>query len=209
VEAAVYEAFRSRGARMAFPPIIGSGINSTVLHYDQNSAKLRRGDLVIVDIGARLGRYCGDLTRAYPVGGEFSQRQRDLYNTVLLAHKLAVQGFRPGEDTLRSLDSRCKEMLKSTPMRAKDHAGKEQTMEQFMPHRLSHFLGLDVHDVGDPDPPLEPGCVITIEPGIYIPSEAIGVRLEDDYLVTENGLERLGPTLEKNPDVVQAAMQPL
>jgi Xaa-Pro aminopeptidase len=207
VEAAIYATFRSRGAHMAFPPIVGSGANSTVLHYEQNSAKMHWGDLVVVDIGARLGAYCGDLTRTYPVGGEFSQRQRDVYNAVLAAHTQTVRSFRPGEETLKSLDVRCKELLKASPLRARDSSGKDQTLEKFMPHRVSHFLGLDVHDVGDPDPPLVPGCVITIEPGVYVPSEAIGVRLEDDYLVTESGLERIGPTLEKNADVVQAAMK--
>jgi Xaa-Pro aminopeptidase len=195
VEAAVFSAFRARGAGLAFATIAGAGVNGTVLHYEANRAKLQDGDAVVVDIGALVGRYCGDLTRTYPVGGRFSPRQREVYGLVLAAHRHVVESFRHGEDTLRDLTDRCKAFLKESPLRAKDAAGVEKTMDEFMPHGLSHHLGLDVHDVGDREAPLTPGNVITIEPGLYIPTEGIGVRLEDDYLVTETGLKRLGPEL--------------
>jgi len=197
VEGAIFEAFRRRDAVPAFASIVGAGARGAVLHYDKNNRQMEKGDLVVVDIGARFGYYCGDLTRTYPVGGEVSARQREIYNLVLDAHERAVSSYRPGEDTLKMLSDRCKEFLKDSPLRSRNDKGEEQTMNLFMPHGLSHHLGLDVHDVGDPEEPLRPGNVITIEPGIYLPAEGIGVRIEDDYLVTETGLERLGPELEK------------
>jgi Xaa-Pro aminopeptidase len=207
VEAAILQTFRSHGARLAFPPIVGAGVNGTVLHYEENAHLMRAGDLVVVDIGARVGHYGGDLTRTYPVGGVFSPRQREIYALVLDAHERAVSGYKPGEDTLPSLNARCKAFLTDSPLRAKDRTGVEQTMNTFMPHRLGHHLGLDVHDVGDPELPLTPGNVITVEPGLYIPSEGIGVRIEDNYLVTPTGLERLGPPLEREIEAIEAAMR--
>jgi len=207
VEARVYEAFRSRGAVPAFASIVGGGANATVLHYEQNSASLNEGDLVVVDIGARLGQYCGDLTRTYPVGGRFGPRQREVYETVLNAHRQIVATFKPGQDRLDDLTKRCKETLKELPLRSKDAGGEEKTMEHFMPHSIGHHLGMDVHDVGDAEQPLTPGNVITVEPGLYLPAEGIGVRIEDDYLVTPTGLERLGPPLEVEVEEVEAAMR--
>ena len=123
-----------------------------------------------MDIGAKLGGYCGDLTRSYPVGGKFSLRQRELYALVLEAHERAVSGYQPGLDTLKDLTDRCKAFLKDSHLRGNDASGAETTMNVFMPHGLAHHLGLDVHDAGDPLLRLAPGNVITIEPGIYIPS---------------------------------------
>ncbi|HLK54929.1 MAG TPA: Xaa-Pro aminopeptidase [Chthonomonadaceae bacterium] len=197
VEAAIYAAFRNRGAHLGFASIVGGGINGSVLHYEDNDQPLRAGDAVVVDIGARFGHYTGDITRTYPVGGTFSPRQRELYALVLDAHERAISGYRPGQDTLLDLTDRCKAFFKDSPLHGVDSSGKEQTLDVFMPHGLSHHLGLDVHDLGDRELPLAPGNVITIEPGLYIPSEGIGIRIEDDYLVTETGLERLGPPLEK------------
>ncbi len=221
VEAAIFAAFRSEGATTGFPTIVGSGFNATVLHYEDNNQSMQEGDLVVVDIGARHGHYSGDITRTYPVGGKFSPRQRAIYQLTLDAHRDVVTGYRPGEDTLQSLNERCKQFLRRSPFRATDRAGTEQTMDLFMPHRLGHHLGLDVHDLtallgshslgvygGDGrELPLSPGAVITIEPGIYIPSESLGVRLEDDYLVTETGLERLGPPLAIEIEELEAIMQ--
>ena len=206
IEARVFEAFRSRGATLAFASIVGGGARGTVLHYEQNNQRLQEGDMVVIDIGARFGSYCGDLTRSYPVGGRFSPRQREIYSLVLDSHERAVSNYRPGMDTLKDLNDRCKEFLKESPLRSQNEKGEEQTMNVFMPHSLSHHLGLDVHDAGDPEDPLRAGNVITIEPGIYLPAEGIGVRLEDDYLVTETGLVLLGPDLEKEPAALERAM---
>jgi Xaa-Pro aminopeptidase len=221
VEAAIFAAFRSRGAVNGFPAIVGAGLNATVLHYEDNDQLLREGDLVVVDIGARHGRYSGDITRTYPVGGKFAPRQREIYDLVLAAHRNVIATYRPGEDTLQALNDRCKQFLQQSPLRARNQSGTEQTMDMFMPHRLGHHLGLDVHDLtallgsnslglyGEDgfEKPLTPGAVITVEPGVYIPSESLGVRLEDDYLVTETGLERLGPPLAIESDEVEALMQ--
>lgn len=221
VEAAIFAAFRSRGAVPGFPTIVGSGFNATVLHYEDNDRVMQQGELVVVDIGARLGRYNGDITCTYPVGGRFAPRQREVYQLVLDAHQSVVQGYQPGKDTLQTLNDRCKAFLRESSLRGRDHTGNEQTMDLFMPHRLSHHLGLEVHDltaligsnslgVYGPDgteQPLSPGAVITVEPGIYIPSESLGVRLEADYLVTETGLERLGPPLPFEIEALEALMQ--
>lgn len=221
VEAAIFATFRRQGAVNGFPTIVGSGFNATVLHYEDNDQLLQEGDLVVVDIGARYGHYSGDITRTYPVGGRFSPRQREIYQLVLAAHRDVVTGYRPGEDTLQALNDRCKQFLRRSSLRAKDQTGAEQTMDLFMPHRLSHHLGLDVHDLtallgsnilgvyGEDglEKPLAPGAVITIEPGLYLPSESLGVRLEDDYLVTETGLERLGPSLAIEIEELEAIMQ--
>lgn len=207
VEADVFRAFRGRGAVPSFGSIVGGGVNGTTLHYEDNAAPLRRGDLVVVDIGARAGHYAGDLTRTYPVGGTFSPRQREVYALVLAAHEHAVAECRVGRDSLDAINDRCKEFLKQSPLRSTDVAGKEREMDHFMPHSLGHHLGLDVHDVGDREAPLEPGNVITIEPGLYLPAEGIGVRIEDDYLVTKSGLERLGPPVPRTIDEIEAAMR--
>ncbi len=201
VEAKVLEAFRSRGATLAFPAIIGAGNRAAVLHYEDNDQKMNPGDLVVVDIGARLDGYNGDLTRTYPVGGAeaMSPRQKEIYDLVLRAHRHAVETFTVGTDSRGTLDLRVKEWLDASPLRSKEADGLEKTMRTFMPHGLGHHLGLDVHDMiaqDDLENPLPVGSVITIEPGLYLPSEGIGVRLEDDYLVTETGLRRLGEGLE-------------
>jgi len=206
VEAAVFEAFRSRGAGLAFGVIVGGGVNGTILHYEDNNETLKRGDLVVVDIGAKVGAYCGDITRTYPVGGVFGEREREIYNLVLEAHRRTISEYKPC-DTLQNLTDRCKAFYKESSLRSKDAAGAEQTLDNFMPHGLSHHLGLDVHDVGDRETPLAPGQVITVEPGLYLPAEKIGVRIEDDYLVTETGLQLLGPPLESDADEIEAAMR--
>jgi Xaa-Pro aminopeptidase len=206
VEAEILAEFRRQGAKLAFAGIVGAGPNATVLHYEDNNRVMQEGEVVVVDIGARWGHYCGDLTRAYPVGGHLSPRQRDIYDQVLAAHEQVVTSYQPGVDTLKTLTDRCKQIMKDSPLRGKDGDGVEQTMDAFMPHGITHHLGLYVHDVGDQEPPLTPGNVITIEPGLYIPSEGIGIRIEDDYLVTATGLQRLGPPLEKAADAVERAM---
>ena len=207
VEAEVLKAFRKNDAGLSFGSIVGSGLRATVLHYENNNQQMKQGELVVVDIGATCGNYCGDLTRAYPVGGTFdSDRKKEIYNLVLGAYRLTVEKFKPGIDTLKDLDDRVKEFLKNSPLRAKNEKGEEKTMDVFMPHSLGHHLGLDVHDVFYPHFPLVLGCVITVEPGIYIPSESIGVRLEDDFLVTSAGLQRLGLPLEITVEELEGAM---
>jgi len=192
VDGAVYAAFRSAGAEgMAFPTIVGSGYNATTLHYDQNVGVCRDGELVVVDIGARYGYYCGDLTRTYPVNGKFSDRQREIYELVLEAHDRVAEAMRPGISVFD---------LRKIAFGIFENSGvrdpKTETLGQYFIHGLGHQLGLDAHDPGAADEaPLEPGMVITNEPGIYIPGEALGVRIENDFLITDDGAENLSPEL--------------
>ncbi len=199
VEAAIFAAFRNRGAHLAFASIVGAGRNATVLHYEDNHHIMQNGELVVVDIGAEVDHYCGDITRTYAVGGAMSPRQQEIYGLVKAAFDYTVTEYKPGVDSLKSIDDKCKAFLDASPLRARNADGSEQTgqtMKAFMPHGLGHHLGLDVHDVianADKEAPLVPGSVITVEPGVYIAAESIGVRLEHDFLVTPTGLQWLGP----------------
>jgi Xaa-Pro aminopeptidase len=179
VEAVLESEFRWAGAeRPAFPSIVGSGPNSTVLHYDASTRQMQAGDLVVVDIGSEYGGYAGDVTRTYPVSGKFTPRQREIYQIVLDAQKLALAQVKPGA-TIRDVHQAA-----FNHIRSKGYAGE-------FPHGTSHHLGLYVHDPGDQRRPLEPGMVITVEPGIYLEKEQLGVRIEDDVVVTETGYRML------------------
>jgi Xaa-Pro aminopeptidase len=179
VEAAVEYEFRRRGAeRPSFPSIIGSGPNSTVLHYNASTRQMKAGDLVVVDIGSEYSGYAGDVTRTYPVSGKFTPRQSEIYQIVLDAQKAALAVIKPGV-TIRQVHQAASSVIQSKGYGA-----------QF-PHGTSHHLGLYVHDVGDTRRALEPGMVITVEPGIYLDKEELGVRIEDDVVVTENGYRML------------------
>ncbi|HLH79355.1 MAG TPA: Xaa-Pro peptidase family protein [Chthonomonas sp.] len=195
VEAEVLHTFRRHGAVLGFAPIIGSGINATILHYTDNRKRMENGETVVVDIGAQVGAYTADLTRTFIVGGRPSARQREIYTAVAATLKHLVNSYQPGVDSLDDLNRRCKAFLKAHPLRVRNAGGEEQTLDTFMPHGAGHHLGLDVHDVGERYEPLQPGAVFTIEPGLYLPEERIGVRLENDYLVTESGLRELGNAL--------------
>lgn len=201
VEAEVLHTFRRHGANLGFAPIIGSGINATILHYTNNNKRMENGETVVVDIGAQVRAYTADLTRTFIVGGKPSERQREIYGLVAAALKYLVSSYRPGVDSLDDLNMRCKAFLKDHPLRAPDAHGEERTMDTFMPHGAGHHLGLDVHDVGERYEPLQPGAVFTLEPGIYLPEERIGVRLENDYLVTESGLRELGNALSVDAEL--------
>ncbi len=197
VDGAVYATFRAHGAEgLAFPSIVGCGYNATTLHYDQNVGSCNDGELVVVDIGARYGYYCGDLTRTYPVNGRFNDRQRGIYNLVLEAHDRVAEAIKPG---IRIFDLRtiAYEVMESSDLRD----SKGEKLGQYFIHGLGHFLGLDAHDPGSEEALLVPGNVITNEPGIYIPDEALGVRIENDFLVTETGGENLSAAL---PTMVEA-----
>ncbi len=202
IEGAVYAAFREAGAEgVAFPSIVGSGFASTVLHYDQNVGTLAEGDLVVVDIGARYGYYCGDLTRTYPVSGRFTDRQRAVYELVLAAHDAVASAIRPGA-TLGELRKIAYDVIEGSALTD----GEGRSLGRYFIHGIGHFLGLDAHDVGGEDPELAPGMVITNEPGIYIPEEFLGVRIEDDFLVTEDGAENLSRELPADADAVEAML---
>ncbi|MDX2036974.1 MAG: Xaa-Pro aminopeptidase [Isosphaeraceae bacterium] len=207
LEGALMGAFISGGAQRAgFPSIVGSGPNSTVLHHNSNRRTAEAGELVVVDIGAEYFYYTADITRTFPISGTFTPRQREIYQLVLDAQRHAESVFEVGETTPAELHQEVVDFLRKSPLRAKNAAGVEQTMDRFFIHGLGHYLGMDVHDVGNAGKPYMPGEVFTIEPGIYITTENLGVRIEDDYLVTEKGLEKLSKAIPVEIDAIEKAI---
>jgi Xaa-Pro aminopeptidase len=190
VEAAIEYEFRRNGAeRPGFPSIVGSGPFSTILHYDKSTRKMEAGDVVVVDIGAEYGGYSADITRTYPVSGKFSPRQREIYQIVLDAQDAGIRAVKPGV----SMGNTGIHKVTSDLIRSKGYGNN------FI-HGTSHHIGLHVHDVGSTNR-LEPGMVITVEPGIYIPEEQLGVRIEDDILVTADGYRILSDFPRKIADI--------
>ena len=201
-QAAIEAAFTRNGAeRPGFPSIIGSGIYSTILHYNTNRKKIEAGDLVVVDIGAEYSYYTADITRTFPASARFTPRQREIYQLVLDAQRAAEKAFKPGESTLAVLHRAAAAAMKASPLRDKQGS----TLEKYFIHGSSHWLGMDVHDVGGYSN-LPVGAVFTIEPGIYIPEERLGVRIEDDYLVTATGLVKLSRAIPSEADEIERLM---
>jgi len=193
IRAALEAAFVAAGSEhLAFPSIVATGLNATILHYLDEQATLQTGDAVVVDIGATCNHYAADITRTYFVDGVISARQKELYQLVLDTQQYVASCARPGlylnnnNDQENSLHHKAKAYL--------DRYG----YGRYMPHGIGHFMGLDVHDVGDRLTPLGPGDVITIEPGIYIAAEKIGIRIEDNYLITATGVECLSDEIAKS-----------
>jgi len=188
-------------ARPAFPSIVASGKNSTILHYHDNNRAMHNGDLVLVDIGAEFNNYCADITRTYPVSGTFTKRQKEVYNIVLQTQEHVAECAKPGM-WLRNNDK---------PEQSLHHIAKKflasRGYDKYFPHGIGHFLGLNVHDVGNSNEPLQEGDVITIEPGIYISEENIGIRIEDNYWITKNGAVCLSENLPKDADDIEKFMQ--
>jgi Xaa-Pro aminopeptidase len=193
--------------RAAYPSIVGSGHNSTVLHYSENTSTMKPGDVVVIDAAAECSMYAADITRTLPVSGHFTARQREIYDIVLGAQQVAIDAFQSGKSLL-SGDSEA-----SLTRIAKDYIsahGKDlhgQPLDQYFIHGIGHYIGLDVHDAGDYKLPLSPGMTFTIEPGIYIPEENLGIRIEDDFLVGEDGkLIKLSAALPSKADDVEKIM---
>lgn len=203
VEAAAEGTFRRLGAeRLGYPSIVGAGVNGTVLHYDKNRAQLADGDLVVMDMGAEFGYYTADITRTIPASGRFTPRQRAIYDLVLGAQQAAMDSVRPGV-TIGQLTQISRKYMR-------DHSGDlcgTRTCDAYFIHGLSHWIGMDVHDVGGYAMPLAPGMVFTIEPGIYLAAEKLGVRIEDDVLVTETGYELLSGGAPRKAEDVERLMQ--
>ncbi len=223
IEAEFLHEFRRHGMRPAYLPIVGSGPNACVLHYSTNGRQMRAGDLLLVDAGCEHDFYAADVTRTYPVSGRFSAEQRAIYEIVLEAHAAALQAVVPGNHWDQPHDAavaaiarglRRLGLLDGTLATIRRTA----SYRRFFMHRTGHWLGMDVHDVGDYKVGeqwrmLEPGMVLTVEPGIYIPPgdrsvparwRGIGVRIEDDVLVTPTGHEVLTQSLPRDPDAVEA-----
>ncbi len=201
VQASLEYMMLGSGSRPAFPSIVATGKNATILHYNQNEGSLKNGELVVVDIGAMYEGYCADLTRTYPVSGKFSKRQRELYEIVLETQQYVADKAMPGM-YLNNADS---------PETSLHHIAKaylkKAGYEQYFIHGIGHYLGLDVHDVGSAKEPLQEHDVFTIEPGIYIPAEGIGIRIEDDYWMARKGAICLSENLPKDPTDIEALVQ--
>ena len=200
--------FEKRGCeRPAYAPIVGAGFHSTVLHYSENSGRIEDGDVVVMDVAGEYSMYASDITRTLPANGHFTARQREIYDIVLGAQRAAIAAFRSGKSTLARSgpDSLYQVAYEYINSHGKDLHGKR--LGQYFIHGLSHYVGLEVHDAGDTTAPLEPGMVFTIEPGIYLPEEKLGVRIEDIFYVDQAGkLVDLTSALPHTADEVEKAM---
>jgi len=201
VQASLEYIMTASGSRSAFPSIVATGKNATILHYMANEAPLAKGDLVVIDIGATHEGYCADLTRTYPVSGTFTKRQRELYQLVLDTQTHIADLAKPGM-YLNNADYPDQSLHHLAKAFLKKHG-----LDQYFVHGIGHFLGLDVHDVGNVKEPLKEHDVFTIEPGIYIPEEGIGIRIEDDYLVVKKGAICLSEQLPKEPSTIEEMVQ--
>ncbi|NIP13759.1 MAG: Xaa-Pro aminopeptidase [Pseudomonadales bacterium] len=229
LEAELLHEFMVNGARSpAYPSIVGGGANACVLHYVDNLDVLRRGDLVLIDAGCEYQHYASDVTRTFPVAGKFSAAQRALYEVVLEANRRGIEACRPGATFIEPHRSALKVMVEGLVDLKLMEGGVEEIVEseryrEFCPHNSSHWLGSDVHDVGDYRVdgawrPLEPGMVLTVEPGIYIPADestghlaprwrGVGIRVEDDVAITREGHEVLSAEAPKSVDEIEAVMR--
>ena len=193
--------YNSRGCeRSAYAPIVGSGKNGTILHYSENKRRMDAGELVVMDVGAECSDYATDITRTVPVNGKFTARQREIYEIVLGAQKAAIAAIKPGirMSGAGSLNEIAMNYINS---HGKDLYG--EPLGKYFIHGLGHSVGLDVHDPVEPNAPLKAGMIITIEPGVYIPEESLGVRIEDTILVTENGPKILSDALPREIEEIE------
>jgi len=189
----------------AYPPIVGSGFYSTVLHYGQNSKQMAAGEVVVMDVGGAYGGYASDITRTLPVSGKFSARQREIYEIVLAAADAAIAAAKPGVMLGRRGDKGLQKLAYDyINSHGKDKHGER--LGKYFIHGLGHHVGLNVHDPADYTQPLAPGMVITIEPGVYIPEENLGVRIEDMILITKDGCEVLSRRLPRTVEAIERAM---
>ena len=179
VQASLEFVFTEQGATPAYPSIVAGGIRGTILHYGTNNQPLLDGQLVVVDAGARYNYYCADVTRTYPVSGKFTQEQKELYELVLECQELVAEQAKPGM-WLSNKDEQEASLHHIAVNFFKKHG-----YDQYFIHGIGHFIGLDVHDVGDGTKPLQEGDIITIEPGLYIPEKQLGIRIEDNYWIVD------------------------
>lgn len=197
---------RRNGAEWtAFPTIAGSGINGTMLHYDTNQDMMEDGSLLLMDLGARVRGYNSDITRTYPVNGKYTERQRQVYDIVLEANRTVLKEAKPGMTTV-DLNNICKKVLAAGCIRL-GLIEKEEEISRYYMHGVSHHLGIDVHDVTvDSNKKLRPGAIISDEPGLYIDEWEIGIRIEDDLLITEDGAVCLSEEIMRDADEIEAYM---
>jgi Xaa-Pro aminopeptidase len=225
IEAELLHTFRRHGAVPSYEPIVGGGVNGCVLHYRANNAELKNGDLLLIDAGAEYLCYASDITRTFPINGKFSAEQRALYDIVLEAQRAAIEQVRPGRPFIGYHDAAVRVitagLIKIGLLKGSvDKNLREHSYRRFYMHKTGHWLGLDVHDVGDyrvdgEYRELEPGMVVTVEPGIYIAPDAkgvpakwrgIGIRIEDDVVVTAKEPEVITSAVPSDADEIEALM---
>jgi Xaa-Pro aminopeptidase len=204
IAAVMTNVYFERGCeRNAYAPIVGSGPNSVILHYAANHRRLDSGETVVADVGAECSDYATDVTRTIPAGGKFTPRQREIYEIVLGAQKAAIAAIRPGvrlrsdESTSQQKPQQTLQQIAYDYINTHGHDLHGQPLGKYFVHGLGHYVGLDVHDPGDSTAPLKAGTVLTIEPGVYIPEENIGIRIEDIVVVTEDGCKVLSAALPR------------
>lgn len=212
VEAEITHEFMMGRSRFhAFPPIVASGANACVLHYVDNNAQCKDGDLLLIDFGAEYANFKADMTRVLPVNGKFTERQSEVYTAVLDVLKEVKGLMQFGNDVLKLRTQTQKlvgeQLVKLKLVTRRELKSSPDIVLKYFPHGVSHSLGIDVHDVGDRGTPLAPGMVLTCEPGIYIPEEKLGIRLENDILVTENGIVDLMEGVPLEIDEIEAIMR--
>lgn len=205
-----YEFIRNRANGMAYPPIIGSGKNSCVLHYIDNNDECKDNDLLLMDFGAEYANYAADITRTIPVNGKFTERQKECYEAVLRVHKKAIQLLVPG-NTIEKVNAEVNKMMEKemiglnlfTKNEIKNQDAENPLFKKYFMHGTSHYLGLDVHDVGKKHKKFEEGMVLTCEPGIYIREENIGIRIENDILISNEGPVNLSENIPVEVDEIE------
>lgn len=198
------QVLKFKGSAPSFTTIAGSGVNGTVLHYEDNNQEIKEDSLILFDLGALSNHYASDITRTFPVNGKFSKRQKEIYSIVLECNKKCIEFLRPGitnkeynEFARKILIEGCKKigLIK-----------EDYEINKYYYHSIGHYLGLDVHDVGEYQTPFKEGCLITVEPGLYIREEGIGIRIEDDVLITKDGCINLSKAIIKEIDDIENFM---
>jgi len=210
----IHEFIRNRATGHAYHPIIASGANACVLHYNTNNMVCNDGDVILMDFGAEYANYAADLTRCIPVNGKFTARQKDVYNAVLRVMKAAAKMLLPG-NTIEAYHQQVgllmeAELIGLGLLKAEEVAQQNPAQplyKKYFMHGTSHFLGLDIHDIGNKYLPMQAGMVFTVEPGIYIPEENLGIRIENDYLITTNGQIDLMQNIPIEADDIEMLMQ--
>jgi Xaa-Pro aminopeptidase len=195
IEAAyIHEFLRNRADGFAYTPIVGSGYSACVLHYIENNKECKAGDVILMDVGASYANYASDMTRSIPVSGKFTKRQKDVYNAILRVKKAAAKMLVPGTiwaDYHVEVGKLMTEELLGLGLITKEDVKNEDpkwpAYKKYFMHGTSHHMGLDTHDYGILTEPMQAGMVFTVEPGIYIPEENLGIRIEDDYVIQEKG----------------------
>lgn len=215
IEAEIYHSFLSqRATRPAYGIILASGDNARILHYVNNNAECKDGDLILMDFGAEYGGYCADLTRTVPVNGKFTRRQRTVYNACLHLHDYAKSILKPGisivDYTEKVGEEATQQFLKIGLLKKSDVKNEDpenRAYRKYLYHGISHHLGIDVHDLGTRTEPVKPGMVFTIEPGIYIEEEKMGIRIENNVWITKNGNKDLFKNIPITADEIEALMK--